>query len=138
MGACSRRAFLCHLLASAGMLTAVRSAWAATRVHRSIHPEPRPGVTGARVLTRLQLDETPALIPVFDAVRAAPRVVDGIGCHCGCSELDGNYSLLSCFEGDGMARHCLICQGQARLATRLHREGKTLDQIRDFVDAEFG
>ncbi len=134
----SRRDYLRHLLASAGMLTAVRSAWAGTRSDRSTHPEPRPGVTGARVLTRLQLGETPALMPVFDAVRAAPRVVDGIGCHCGCAELEGYYSLLSCFEGEGMARHCLICQGQARLATRLHREGKTLDQIRDAVDAKFG
>ena len=138
MGASSRRTFLRQLLASAGMLSAARSARAATRSDRSIHPDPRPGVTGARVLTRLQLDATPALIPLFDAVRAAPRVVDGIGCHCGCAELDGNYSLLSCFEGDGMARHCVICQGQARLATRLHREGKTLDQIRDAVDAKFG
>ena len=138
MGPSSRRAFLRHLLASAGMLTAVRSAWAATRFSRSIHPAPRRGVTGARVLTRLQLADTPALIPVFDAVRAAPGLVDGIGCHCGCAELEGNYSLLSCFEGEGMARHCVICQGQARLATRLHREGKTLDQIRDAVDAKFG
>jgi hypothetical protein len=138
MSTSSRRAVLRHLLASAGMLTAVRSAWAATRPVPSVHPTPRRGVTGARVLTRLQLDDTPALIPLFDAVRAAPRVVDGIGCHCGCAELDGYYSLLSCFEGEAMARHCVICQGQARLATRLHREGRTLDQIRDAVDAKFG
>jgi hypothetical protein len=37
-----------------------------------------------------------------------------------------------------MALHCAICQGQARLATRLHREGKTLDQIRDAIDAKYG
>jgi hypothetical protein len=95
-------------------------------------------VTGARVLTRAQLGETPALAPLFDQVRAIPAVVDGIRCNCGCAELPGYYSLLSCFEGDAMARHCAVCQGQARLAARLHREGKTLDQIRDAVDARFG
>jgi hypothetical protein len=34
-----------------------------------------------------------------------------------------------------MAQHCLICQGQARLAFSMHRAGKSLDQIRAAVDA---
>jgi len=42
------------------------------------------------------------------------------------------------FEADGMAQHCRICQGQARLAFRMHGEGKTLDQIRTAIDAKFG
>jgi len=37
-----------------------------------------------------------------------------------------------------MAQHCMICQGQARLAFRMHGEGKTLDQIRTAIDAKFG
>jgi hypothetical protein len=32
----------------------------------------------------------------------------------------------------------MICQGQARLAFRMHGEGKTLDQIRTAIDAKFG
>jgi hypothetical protein len=52
--------------------------------------------------------------------------------------MPGYYSLLSCFEGDAMARTCPICQGQGRLVARLHREGKTLDEIRTAVDAKFG
>jgi hypothetical protein len=114
------------------------AAWLAVPRQPQPHPAPRPGVTGARVLTRAQLGETPALAPLFDQVRAIPAVVDGIRCNCGCAELPGYYSLLSCFEGDAMARHCAVCQGQARLAARLHREGRTLDQIRDAVDARFG
>ncbi len=46
------------------------------------------------------------------------------------------YSLLSCYEGKGMARDCIVCQG--RLAVRLHKEGKSLDQIRAAIDAKFG
>jgi porphobilinogen deaminase len=36
-----------------------------------------------------------------------------------------------------MARDCVICQGQGRLAVRLHKEGKSLDQIRSAIDAKF-
>lgn len=125
----SRRGFVTRCLGAV---------WLAVPRQPTPHPTPRPGVTGARVLGRAQLADSPKLVPLFDEVRAIPAVVDGIRCNCGCDELPGYYSLLSCFEGDAMARHCAVCQGQARLAARLHREGKTLDQIRDAVDARFG
>lgn len=103
------------------------------------HPTPRAGITGANVLTKEQLAGTPQLVGLFDAVRAIPEVIDGIRCNCGCAGLDGFYSLLSCYEGkDAMARECTICQGQGRLAVRLHKAGKSLDAIRAAVDAKFG
>ena len=80
----------------------------------------------------------PAAAPVYDMVREIPRVVDGIRCNCGCADLPGYYSLLTCYEDGGMAQFCDICQGQARLAYRRHREGQTLDQIRNAIDARFG
>ena len=75
---------------------------------------------------------------MFDMVREIPQVADGIRCNCGCAEDPDLRSLLSCFEGEGMAQGCGICQGQARLAHTLHRQGKTLDQIRAELDARFG
>ncbi len=102
------------------------------------HPAPRPGITAAKVLTREQLAESPAVIPVFDQVREIPELIDGIRCQCGCADLEGYYSLLSCYEGDAMARSCPICQGQGRLAHRLHRDGKSLDEIRAAIDARYG
>ena len=102
------------------------------------HPTPRPGITGAKVLTREQLGDDPKLVAVFDGVRAIPQVIDGIRCNCGCASTPGYYSLLSCFEGDAMARTCPICQGQAKVAVRLRKEGKSLDDIRVAVDAQFG
>lgn len=101
------------------------------------HPAPRPGITAAKVLTKEQLEDSPRAIPVFDSVREIPQVVDGIRCKCGCADVEGYYSLLSCYEGDGMARHCPICQGEGRLVARLHKEGKTLDQIREAIDARW-
>jgi hypothetical protein len=37
-----------------------------------------------------------------------------------------------------MAMDCDICQGQARLAYRLHSKGRTLDQIRSAIDSRYG
>lgn len=99
---------------------------------------PRPGITGANVLTDKQLANSPELIPLFNSIRDIPQIVDGIRCNCGCTNPPEFYSLLSCYEGKGMARDCIICQGQGRLAVRLHKEGKSLDQIRAAIDAKFG
>ena len=40
--------------------------------------------------------------------------------------------------GRARAKECAICQGQGRLAVRLHKTGKSLDEIRAAVDAKFG
>jgi hypothetical protein len=139
----SRRHFLrSATLSVAALLLPLRRAFGATLAQGRTagpHPTPRTGITAARVLTRGQLSAKPELIPLFDSVRAIPQIVDGIRCNCGCAGNPGFYSLLSCYEGaDAMALECRICQGQGKLAARLHAEGKSLDQIRTAVDARFG
>ena len=135
-----RRRFLAGLLGAVGSLLPGSGPLLAmgSRVSRSGHPTPRPGITSAKVLTAEQLADSPQVIPVFDGVRAIPEVVDGIRCKCGCADLEGFYSLLSCYEDQGMARQCPICQGEGRMVARLHKEGKTLDEIRQAVDARWG
>jgi hypothetical protein len=146
--AASRRDFLrrsaAALLALTGLAWA-RPARAATvargAMRRTVggpHPTPRPGIDASKVLTRDKLTENAAAEPVFDMVRKIPQVVDGIRCQCGCAELPEFYSLLSCYEADGMAQHCVICQGEGRLAFRMHEQGKSLDEIRAAIDAKFG
>ena len=137
----NRRQFLGACCALAGAFIPAQAAFALPRAlrHSDPHPTPRPGITGAKVATHEQLANRPRLIDLFDSVREIPEVIDGIRCNCGCSHFDGFYSLLSCYEGkDAMARDCPICQGQGRLAIRLHRAGKSLDEIRAAVDAKFG
>ena len=104
------------------------------------HPTPRPGITGAKVPTREQLaGKQQDVIELFDGIRDIPDVVDGIRCQCGCAGSEGFYSLLSCYEGDkAMAKYCRTCQGEGKLALRLHKEGKSLDEIRAAIDAKFG
>ena len=131
----TRRSFVSTLTAAgAAVLFPRQRVFAGTP---SGHPVPRPGITGKNVLTKDQLAKTPKLIPLFDGIREIPEIADGIRCNCGCTDAPELRSLLSCFEGRGMARDCFICQGQARLAIRLHKEGKSLDQIRAAVDAKF-
>lgn len=101
------------------------------------HPTPRPGIDASHVLKTDQLKSSPGAISAFDQVRQVPEVVDGIRCHCGCAKEKGFYSLLSCYEGDGMARDCHICQGQGRMAFRMHSAGKSLAEIRDAIDAKY-
>ena len=125
-----------HFLALIPLVALARPA-RAIGLRKPKHPTPRPGITAERVVPDAKLiDKTAA--PVFALVREIPQVVDGIRCNCGCAELEGFYSLLSCYEQGGMAQHCMICQGQAKLAYKLHKEGWSLDGIRRAIDAEFG
>lgn len=102
------------------------------------HPDPRPGVDASQVLTAEQLQSAPDVIPLYDGIRAIPQIADGIRCQCGCADTEGYRSLLSCFEGGGMAMWCEICQTEGSMVVRLHGAGRTLDQIRRAVDARFG
>jgi hypothetical protein len=139
LGRPTRRRFLGALLGAAGALAGLPSkAWGSVRLTGRIgkHPDPRPGITAAKVIPADQVHNLEAR-PIFDMVREIPGVVDGIRCNCGCAELEGFYSLLSCYE-NGMAQACLICQGQAKLAYRLQKEGWSLNGIRASIDAAFG
>lgn len=99
------------------------------------HPEPRPGVTGAGVLSGEVVPERAR--EVYTIAARIPEVLDGLFCHCDCHERDGKRSLLECYEDD-MATTCGICQGQAQLAAELHAQGKTLAEIRAAIDARYG
>jgi hypothetical protein len=142
----TRRDFLRYVAATAlglvGVAVAPPRAWAAMsqptrRLVKGPHPTPRPGITSAKVLTADALKENPKAAHVFDMVRQIPEIADGIRCQCGCAELPEFYSLLSCYEADGMAQHCVICQGEGSLAFVMHQQGKTLDQIRAAIDERF-
>jgi hypothetical protein len=145
MSRLTRRAFIATGLGTFATLVASSSvarahAPACARGERTDepHPDPRPGITGENVATSEQLADVPALIPLFDAVRAMPEIADGIRCRCGCADMPGYRSLLSCYEGaSAMARECRTCQAEGRLASRLNGSGKSLDEIRSAIDRKF-
>lgn len=98
------------------------------------HPDPRPGITGAHVLPDERIPKRHK--DAFAAARAIPEVLDGLYCHCECAERRGRRSLLSCFESE-MPLSCGICTGEARLAWRLQKKGRSLNEIRAEIDRKF-
>lgn len=132
-----RRGFLASVTGGV-LLAAVAPAQLYARLaQRSFrHPEPRSDVDGSAVLEGTEV--RPDLAEVFDGIREMPHIADGIGCHCGCSAMPGMRSLLSCYEDMGMAQFCVICEGEGRLAVKLHGEGRSLDEIRAAIDRRFG
>lgn len=104
------------------------------------HPDPRPGVDASRLPSAESVRAGhPRAADAFEEARTIPEILDGIRCQCGCADGGELRSLLSCYEGEeAMALECEICEGQARLAYRLHRKGRSLDQIRAAIDARYG
>ena len=136
-----RRQFLVRALTAVAVALAVPNNARAARLRApkwGPHPKPRPGITSAKMLTTEQVAGKRAA-DAFEGVRAIPEIADGIRCHCGCAELPEYYSLLTCYEGPkAMALSCPICQGEGRMAARMHKEGATLDEIRAALDAKYG
>ena len=103
------------------------------------HPTPRPGIDASKVLKESEIDGDKDVVAAFKEVRQIPGIVDGIRCHCGCADHPDYYSLLTCYEGpQAMAQHCEECQGHGRYAFRLHKAGKSLDEIRAAIDDRYG
>jgi hypothetical protein len=104
------------------------------------HPEPRPGITGERVLTAEALGKSvnEKVLAAFDAARAYPALFDGIACGCGCSGSHGDHrSLLVCYE-TRQPTGCWGCRESANLVARLAKEDRTLAEIRQAIDRQNG
>jgi uncharacterized protein with PCYCGC motif len=118
-------------VALAGVLLATRSA------KGSIHPDPRPGITAEQVLPDFAIPKNPGALEAYAAARSVPGTLDGVYCHCGCSKHSGHRSLLTCFESDHGA-YCDICMGEAMVASGMAARGRSLMEIREAIDRQFG
>jgi len=135
-----RRAFLRAIPAAALLGLALPADLAARRRRATTHPDPRPGIDASGVVSAEQLRAEGMgedVVAIYDGIREMPEIADGLACYCGCM-LMGVRSLLECYSEKGMARGCVICQGEGRLAYRRWKEGQSLDQIRRAIDARFG
>ncbi len=106
-------------------------------------------------LQMLPLDKMPAEVqsaPVmvqqaYQFASANPDVMKGIPCYCGCGNI-GHTSNYSCYvqstdaKGnltfDNHALGCSLCVTITQDAMRLLKEGKTVPQIKAYVDATYG
>lgn len=99
------------------------------------HPDPRPGITGEKVLAEDKLPDKKRVKEAFAAARQYPELFDGICCACGCEK--EHRSLLTCFES-AQPTGCWGCQDEAMLVAKLAKEGKTLGEIRTAIDKKWG
>jgi predicted RNase H-related nuclease YkuK (DUF458 family) len=115
------------------------------------HPDPRPGITAEKVLTAAAYEKEVRKLEksderyqkvlkrvsqAYEHAREIPEVLDGLFCFCGCDSY-GHRSLLSCYEVV-QAVGCWSCKDEAELAYSLHKEGKSLNEIRAAVEKKFG
>lgn len=125
------------IVAGAAVLALVLLLAFPRRGSASRHPDPRPGITADAVLPPSLVPHTPGAAEAYVVARQMPQVLDGLYCHCDCSQHLGHRSLLTCYESDH-ASQCDICMGEAMLAAQLATRGASLDQIRAAVDSQFG
>lgn len=101
------------------------------------HPDPRPGITGEHVLPDEKLGKKKSVHEAFDAARSYPEIFDGLFCACDCKGSMGHRSLLSCYEST-QPINCGGCREEGEFVGKLAREGKSLAEIRQAVDKEYG
>ena len=100
--------------------------------------------------------ESAAVLPSFldnqtDLIRAAyqiagqaPEVLEWIPCYCGCGESAGHKSNMNCFiqevkeDGkivwDDHGTRCNVCIEIAVNSVKMHKEGKSMKEIRQTID----
>lgn len=101
------------------------------------HPDPRPGITAAKVQSPALWSNEPDVAEVYVMAAEIPEIIDGLYCYCDCHMHFGHRSLLDCFQSDH-GGNCDVCMNEVRIAYRMHREGKSLEQIRQVIDATYG
>lgn len=72
----------------------------------------------------------------YASAKAAPEVMSHLFCYCGCDMSDSHSWLIDCFTSDH-GRDCHICQEEAVLALRLHRDGASITEIQQRIDQDF-
>lgn len=72
----------------------------------------------------------------YAAAKAAPGVMAKLFCYCGCDLSDNHTYLIDCFTSNhGM--DCHICQEEAMMGLKMHREGKPMAEIQKAIDEKY-
>jgi hypothetical protein len=89
-----------------------------------------------------QVQSAPVMVQqAFQFASANPDVMQGIPCYCGCGSI-GHTSNYSCYvnengDFDSHALGCSICVDITQDAMRLTRQGKTVPEIKAYIDATY-
>lgn len=98
----------------------------------------------ADVLPTFLEDKQENIRLVYQIAGQSTEILEWMPCYCGCGESAGHKSNLNCFiqekreDGsivwDDHGTRCLVCLEIAVQSAQLHKEGKSLKEIRQFID----
>ena len=84
---------------------------------------------------------------VYQVAASAPDVLSYMPCYCGCGEIAGHGNNLNCFvdeireDGsvvwDDHGTRCLVCLEIAIQSVQMKQEGKSMKEIREFIDETY-
>lgn len=72
----------------------------------------------------------------YQIAKEIPEVLDSLHCYCECKKNFGHKSLLTCYVDDHAA-YCGVCMDEAFMAYELHKQGKSIAEIRRAVDDRY-
>ena len=95
------------------------------------------------------LDDKPEdMRMVYQVAGNATDVLEYMPCYCGCGDSAGHKSNMNCFldevreDGsvvwDDHGTRCLVCLEIAVKSVQMKQDGKSMKEIRDTIDAEYG
>jgi hypothetical protein len=103
--------------------------------------------TSASVLPTFLKSQPEQIRLVYEAAGKATDILKWIPCYCGCGESAGHTSNQNCFvkqvNGDGSVvwddhgTRCGVCLQIAAESIKMKQEGKSLKEIRAFIDKTY-
>jgi hypothetical protein len=101
----------------------------------------------ADVLPSFLDNQTEELKLVYQAAGKAHEVLEWMPCYCGCADSAGHQSNKNCFiaqvnedgsiKWDDHGTRCQVCVEIAVQSIIMTQEGKSLKEIRDFIDEKY-
>jgi len=101
----------------------------------------------AAVLPKFLDDKPEDMRLVYQVAASASDVLAYMPCYCGCGESAGHGSNLNCFvdeireDGsvvwDDHGTRCLVCLEIAVKSVQMKQEGKSMKEIREFIDETY-
>lgn len=98
----------------------------------------------ADILPSFLEDKQEKIRLVYQIAGQSTEILEWMPCYCGCGESAGHKNNLNCFiqekreDGsivwDDHGTRCLVCLEIAVQSAQLHKEGKSLKEIRQFID----
>lgn len=118
-----------------------------TTTHNHLSGDLQEVTASAGILPSFLEGKSEDIRVVYQAAGQAPDILQWIPCYCGCAESAGHRSNLNCFiaetlkDGsvvwDDHGTRCLVCLEIAVEAVQMHQQGKSLQDIREAIDAKY-